>query len=328
MKTIDTLADDIKGLFGATVRGGSSFEEEVLAKFGASVAMHVADSMEARSAKRKPNTLYMSEIGKPCKRQLWYSVHWPELGEGMQGHTLFKFLYGNIIEETALLLAEAAGHTVEHRQERVEFPFDGWTVVGRMDAVIDGVMVDVKGVSPFGYKKFVEGLTDENDSFGYRAQLSGYNIASIGYERQGFLAIDKQNGHVGYFDSPYLDIHDPVVDSVAAVKMMVEPPRRFGLVPDGKSGNEKLGTECSYCPFKATCWRDANEGAGLKAYAYSYGPVFLGTVNREPKVPQIPLAPSPVGAYEVMFQPVPTVAHPPITKGVLRDSSESSAARH
>lgn len=321
MKTIDTLASDIKGLFGAALRGEShTFEEEVLAKFGGAVAMHVADSVTARTKKRPPETLYMSEIGKPCLRQLWYSVHYPLLAEKMQEHTLFKFLYGNVIEEVALTLAEAAGHKVELRQGPVEWNVGGWTIRGRMDAVIDDVMVDVKSCSPFGYKKFNEGLTDENDSFGYRAQLSGYNPHGL-YERQGFLAIDKQNGHVGYFESPRIKVQAQAADAVDAVKCFTEPPRKFALKDDGKSGNEKLGTECSYCPYKRVCWRDANNGHGLKAYSYSYGPTFLGVIVREPKVPEIDLGPAlPIGASERLCQPAPLEAHRPATGGVLRDA--------
>ena len=285
-KTIDTLVDDIKGVLG---KGTTVLNEDVLAKYGSSVALHVADALRQRTGKRKPNTLYMSEIGKPCVRQIWYGIHLPELAEPMQEHTLFKFVYGDVIEETTLLLAEAAGHTVELRQHRVSYRHGDWFVDGRIDAVIDGVLVDVKSCSPFGFKKFKEGLTDDNDGFGYRDQLSGYNVGHH-YSKQGFLAVDKQNGHIGYFDSEWRDIKPRIHDVVASVdNPCVEPPRRFKLIPMGTSGNKRLGVECSYCPFKAACWRDANHGEGLKAYGYASGPVFLGTLSKEPNVPEIPM---------------------------------------
>lgn len=287
-KTIDTLVDDIKGVLGKST---AVLDEDVLAKYGSSVAMHVADALRERTGTRKPYTLYPSEVGKPCIRQTWYGVHTPHLAEPMPEHTLFKFLYGNVIEETVLFLAEAAGHTVEMRQAPAQFDVvGGWTIRGRIDAVIDGVLVDVKGVSSFGYKKFQEGLTDENDSFGYRAQLSTYTMALKHKGSQGFVAVDKQNGHVGWFPQPYMAMAKQLSLVVGAVNnARVEPPRKFKLEPMGKSGNLKLCTECSYCPFKATCWRDANHGEGLKAYAYAGGPVFLGTVVDEPRVPAIPM---------------------------------------
>ena len=294
MKTIDTLADDIKAMFtDANAGTATTLTEQAMAKFGAGVALAVNRSLEARRVEgRKPRTLYMSEIGQPCKRKLWYGYHQKALAEPMQGHTLFKFLYGDIIEETALLLAEAAGHTVELRQQPIEIllPND-WKVRGRIDAVVDGVLVDVKGVSPFGYKKFEEGLTDDNDSFGYRGQLAGYNYSGS-WERQGFLAIDKQNGKVGFFEQatiPAEEVMDNALEARSAVDRPAAPPRAFDAKPEGTSGNMKLGVECSYCPYKQVCWRDSNGGKGLRAFAYSYGPVFLTEVKREPKVTELTL---------------------------------------
>jgi hypothetical protein len=291
-KTIDTLAKDIEGLFGEAQLGNShTFEEDVLAKFGSSIALHMSDALKARSWKRPPNTLRMSEIGKPCHRQIWYSVHTPELAEKMLSHTLFKFVYGNIIEEATLLLAEAAGHKVEDRQRRVGMVIDGVSIIGHLDARIDGVLVDVKSCSSYSYKKFQEGLNDSNDSFGYRYQLESYRL-NTGDKESGFLAVDKQNGHVGYFpQTPPTkgEFGTKVINLVRDIKSHVPPMRRFPLVPHDKSGNMKLGIECSYCPFKRECWKDANGGYGLRLFAYSYGPVFLGTVTREPKVPEIDL---------------------------------------
>jgi len=300
VKTIDTLAADIKGLFGQTRDGIShTFEQDVLAKFGSEVALHVQDALTARSGKRKPETLYMSEIGKPCLRQVWYGVHHTELGEQMQEHTLYKFLYGDVIEEIALLLAEAADHKVEYRQQPVEWIIDGWKIRGRTDATIDGVLVDAKSCSPFGYKKFEEGLNDGNDSFGYRLQLDGYNAMNT-WPRQGFLAIEKQNGHVGFFEQTIPKLGEPL-DRMAvvvnAVKDPITPPNKaFGLVPEGKSGNERLGVECSYCPYKNACW------PGLRTFLGSRGPVFLGTVKREPMMNELKPTVHPVTIHKALYR--------------------------
>lgn len=296
MASIHTLADDIKGLFGEALVGNSTtFEESVLAQFGSQVALHVADTLTARTGTRKPNTLYMSEIGTPCVRKVWYGVHHKSYAEPMQEHALFKFLYGDVIEEIALLLAEAAGHKVEDRQKGAEIEYGGWKIRGRRDATIDGVLVDVKSCSPYGFKKFREGLNDDNDSFGYRHQLSGYNLAEgeimHGMRRdQGFLAIDKQNGHIGFFEQPYVDPMPRIEAMVQAVDdPNKEPHRSFKLIPEGMSGNARLGTECAYCPYKVACWRDANDGKGLRGFAYSTGPMFLGTIKKEPKVAELTL---------------------------------------
>lgn len=297
-KTIDTLVQDIQQLLGKGVK----LDEAALAKFGAASAMHVVKSLEERShGKRKPKTLYVSEVGQPCHRRLWYGVNTPELAEKLPPSAQIKFLYGDLIEEMLLLLAEAAGHEVTNRQELTDIPIpagsDGfWNVRGRKDAVIDGVLVDVKSCSSFAYKKFQEGLNDDNDSFGYRAQLNTYNGGK--YERQGFLAIDKQNGHFEFFEIPHESTVDQMFESVRSARSVSAPERAFELQPEGMSGNMKLGIECSYCPYKAHCWRDANGGAGLYVAAYERGPVFLGTMVRTPRVPVVNLAPPTITIKE------------------------------
>jgi hypothetical protein len=189
-----------------------------------------------------------------------------------------------MVEESVLLLAKAAGHDVTNEQYLVTTIIDGNAVTGRMDAVIDNVLVDVKSCSPFGFKKFEQGLTEENDDFGYLTQLSLYNGATApGFKRQGFLAVDKQNGRIGFFEVPWKDPYDKAYQMIQDAKKLTWPPRAFDDEPDGASGNRKLCTTCSYCPYKQTCW------PGLKAYSYSGHPRFLTVVKRVPGVPEIEL---------------------------------------
>ncbi len=295
-KTIDTLVPDIyQVLRNSRLGKGIELTVEQQAELGAALAAKTARALNREDRARPAKTLYMSEIGKPCLRQLWYSVHKPELAEKLLPHTQFKFLNGDYLEEVVLFLAKQAGHTVEGEQELLEFTYNGWNIRGRRDAIIDGVLVDVKSASTYSYKKFEEGLNDSNDSFGYRMQLDAYRNAETkvaGFIRKsGWVVIDKQNGHIGYFPhtKPVLD-EDKLIKLTKALNWTFVPPvRKFDLVPDGKSGNEKLGTECSYCPFKKECWKESNGGYGLRAFSYAGRPVFLGTVVREPKVPEIPL---------------------------------------
>jgi hypothetical protein len=160
--------------------------------------------------------------------------------------------------------------------------------------MIDGVLVDVKSASSYSYKKFVEGLDDTNDAFGYRYQLSSYFLGLVHSGLiavdgdMGFLAVDKQNGHIGYFPTRFVSMAKRLGQVIPVVQNDKHPPARgFKLVPEGTSGNMKLCMECSYCPFKKNCWKDANGGYGLRTFLYSTGPVFLGTVMKTPKVPEI-----------------------------------------
>lgn len=273
MKTIDTLAEDIYDVLRSKPRGDPDEEARQLESYGAEVALSLNKAMHERTEDRKPYVLYASELGKPCLRQLWFAHRVPQIGEAPQHHAKVKFLYGDLLESTVLTLAEAAGHNVELRQETKEWKQGDWTVRGRQDAVIDDVLVDVKSASTFSYRKFDAGLDDSNDSFGYRQQLSFYNGVDVPtYERQGFVAIDKQNGHIGFFGSPWINQEDGVKKRIAAIEGRC-PPRPGNALEDASYGNKKLSTMCSYCPFKLACYEN------LETALYVTGPQFLPTAH-------------------------------------------------
>jgi len=227
----------------------------------------------------------MSNIGKGA-RQLWYDKRYGK-EETLPAPTLIKFIFGDILEQLLLFLAEASGHKVTHRQSEVTL----CGVKGHIDAEIDGVTVDVKSASTHAFRKFSDGTLVEDDPFGYIEQISGYSKARG--TGGAFLAVDKQNGHVAYlpFTKEELDVFK-VEDRIAYIKKAVEqenvPERCYPDEEMGESGNRKLGVNCSYCGHKERCWADANNGLGLRTFLYSSGPVFLTKVAREPKVYEVP----------------------------------------
>lgn len=224
----------------------------------------------------------MSNLGTPCDRKLWYSVNQPGLAEPLPGYTSFKFLYGDILERVLLALAKLAGHTVEGEQTELEIG----GVKGHRDAVVDGRLIDVKTATTHSFSKFRDHRLRSDDPFGYLTQIGAYLHASQSDDtvkdkgKTSFIAIDKQLGHIciDTYEKDSTDYEQLVVSKQAMVSMDTPPDRGFGDVPEGKSGNRKLCTECSYCPFKSTCW------PGLRTFTYSNGPTFLTKVEREPKV--------------------------------------------
>ena len=278
-KTIDTLVTDINETLKA---GISNPDDNLIARY----SEYFATLLRTRLADRqKRGTLRMSNIGKPCERQLYYSVNFPEDGEELPPSAYLKFLYGDLTELLLLFLCEASGHAVEGTQDEQEI--EG--IKGHRDAVIDGTIVDIKSASTFSFKKFEDGTLEENDSFGYIDQLQSYLYAGqtddkvTDKDRGAFLVLDKTLGHI------CLDIHkrkDLPYDKIFAHKKEVVnsdkvPPRGFDPEPDGKSGNEKLGTNCSYCDFKRKCH------PSLRVFSYSNGPRFLSKVVKTPDVPEI-----------------------------------------
>lgn len=261
--------------------GGHRPSPEALDKLGKDIATVIASRMAP--APRKA-TLRLSNLGTPCERKLWYDINTPELGESLDAPAKIKFLFGDILELLLLFWAREAGHKVEGEQD--ELVVNG--VVGHRDCVIDGRIVDCKSASSYSFKKFAENGLRNSDPFGYLVQLRSYFTASLDdarvtdHKRGSFLVIDKTLGKIT------LDTYklDPITEKYVEKKReMVNakkiPPRGYEDEPDGKSGNRKLGMNCSYCSKKSVCW------PGLRTYAYSFGPVFLTHVAREPKVPMI-----------------------------------------
>lgn len=281
MKTIDTLVPDMKNV----LLGLGGWDAALTKYLSETIAEVASNRFSEPQAPR--GYLSMSSLGDSCDRSLWYKVNKPELSEPLDAEALGTFFYGDIIEAFALALAKAAGHKVEGEQTQMNI--NG--IKGHRDAVIDGMTVDVKSASPFGFKKFKEGTLRSEDSFGYISQLSSYVFAGkddplvVDKERGAFLAIRKDR-----FDLA-LDIYDFSEDlpwkeaEVERKKALVEgdiPSERLKPIPQSKtSKNTKLPIKCGYCSFRETCWPEA------RTFIYSSGPVFLVDVKNEPKVPEV-----------------------------------------
>ncbi len=260
-------------------------------------AMNIGNEMlKATTRKDRPRekgVLWASDLGKPCLRQHWYNFNMPEAGEPLQGHTKFKFLYGNLLEEAALYLASEAGYEVTDLQKEVEYelPDSDWKIRGRMDASINGIPVDVKSASSFAFKKYKYGIDPSNDSFGYIDQLGFYHrFSDTTSEVAGFVFVDKQNGHVKFVgcETPTKEeLVQKAEKIIQAVEAPMEPGRWYRDKPYGKSGNMTLDISCQYCPFKQECWKDANNGQGLRTFLYNQGPVDFTEIKREPNVTEL-----------------------------------------
>lgn len=281
MKTIDTLVQDIEDVIKGKGGWTKAVNEYFMETIGEAAERRLTPSTEPRE-----KTLRMSNIGTPCKRKLWYYLNLPEHEQDLPAHAHLKFFYGDIIEGLLLSLAKAAGHTVEGEQD--EIVVDG--IVGHRDAVIDGVTVDVKSVSTMGFGKFKKNELRADDPFGYIKQLTGYVYGAksdpLVTDKTGgaFLVMDKQFGHIhlDYYDLEHeLELFPSVITSSKVMATMSVPPfREWEPVPDGKSGNMKLPSACSYCDYRWTCW------PGLRGFAYSNGPTYLTKVVNLPKVPE------------------------------------------
>lgn len=278
MKSIDTLVEDIYGVFDGDVE----ITQESINQFGKRVAEVLADRILEKRA-HKPE-LRMSQIGQKDRR-IYYDRQDTEATQ-YDGPTRIKFLYGDLVEELVFFLIKAAGHTVTDEQKEVMI--DG--VKGHMDGKVDGVTSDVKSASKYGFRKFVDGsITEGNDPFGYIPQLSGYTEAE-GEDEGAFIVVNKESGEIAVIKIHQMEMinaHDRITQLKATLASDIVPDRCYSDVADGTSGNRTLDTNCGWCRHKFKCWSDSNNGQGLRGFKYSNGIRYLTNVAKTPKVEEV-----------------------------------------
>jgi len=284
MKTIDTLIQDIYSTLEQGVDVSRADIAKALDVFAQDAKSAVATMLQEGQRKGE-GRLRLSQIGKP-DRQIWYGVRGTE-GEPLDGQTRIKFLMGHLLEALLIVLTQAAGHTVEGQQDEVEV--EG--VLGHQDCRIDGVLTDIKSASSFAFKKFKDGTLSDDDPFGYLSQLSAYATKN-GDKEAAFFAIDKNSSELAILkvhDMEMIDAPSRVRVLKDVVKMETPPEKCYTDTADGTSGNRKLVIGCVFCAYKKECWKDANNGEGLRAFKYSNGVRYLTNVARTPDVEEIKL---------------------------------------
>lgn len=177
-------------------------------------------------------------------------------------------------------MAKAAGHEVTGEQD--ELTVDG--VMGHRDCVIDGCTVDVKSAGRLSFQKYKDGSIRTNDGFGYLDQLDAYGVGAaddplVRDKEHGYLlAINQELGHLALYEHTIREesIRQRIRDYRSIVSSPRPPACTCEEVPDGKSGNYRLGVTASYSPFKFACHPH------LRTFIYSDGPRFLTRVERRP----------------------------------------------
>ena len=291
MKTLDTLVPDMLRV----LEGYGSWDEAVTAFLSEGIAGVAYERFRKPQEPRK--YLGLSQLGSPCKRKLWYTVNEPEQSESLDAKVLGTFFYGDMVEVLALALAKAAGHDVQGEQDRL----DVHGFKGHRDAVIDGVTVDVKSTSGYGFNKFKNGKLREDDPFGYISQLSSYVYAGrddplVRNKHEGaFLAISKDRFDLCLDRYDFTKEIQTKESEIASIKESVSqaspdgagnriPPVPVTTGRDKKpNGNFRLDTLCRYCQFKKRCYPEA------RVFSYSNGDRldYLTKVVKTPNVPEI-----------------------------------------
>jgi hypothetical protein len=275
MTNIKTLIKDIYDVVG---RSEDNWFSQALAEdFSRELGLKI---MEKSGPRNEVPTLRLSQMGKKCPRSLWCSIHTPELAQPLNPWTKIQFSFGDIYESLVISMAKAAGHEVTGEQDALYV--DG--VRGHRDCVIDGNVVDVKSCSPLSFEKIKSGSIRNDDAFGYLDQLDGYVYGSrdddlVRNKDSGFLlAINKVNGMLALYEhiARKESIRERVRDYRHVVSLSEPPECTCETIPDGKSGNIRLGVTASYNAFKFGCHPQ------LRTFLYAEGPRYLTKVVRRP----------------------------------------------
>lgn len=291
-KTFHTVVEDIYAFMGGFGRFPEITDEqvsEICETLSGIVLRRFQERREEMKDGERKFTLRFSNLGMK-DRKLWFEANVGTNLGASDPRAFLNFLLGDIWEGIILYLCKATGHKVEHEQREVEI--DG--IKGHMDAVIDGVMVDVKSASGYSYQNKFEqkGILEGDDPFAYIEQLKGYAQAA-GYGESAWLVANKENGRLCIVDLPEsvradYDVKERIAEAKRIIEMP-EPPEEkcYEPKPHGMAGNMQLDNNCKWCPFKERCWASANNGAGLRAFRYSNGITYLTEVVNEPKVEEV-----------------------------------------
>ena len=284
MTCLNTLIDDInKSLEGLSDGKPLNITEEDLDLTLSRIKTSILEWSDP-SERNKSFSLRMSNIGRPA-RQLWFEKNKPLENAKPNAATQVKFLYGHVVEEIVLMLVRAAGNTVTDEQKEVEL--NG--IKGHMDCKIDGEVVDVKTASKYAFSKFKNGGLHDDDPFGYIPQLAAYEKAEDTC-KGGFLVINKEGGDL-WLHKPE-DLSKPNIETLlSTLKKKLDstdlPSLCYEPEAVGRKGNMKIHKNCVYCPYKYECFKDSNNGQGLRTFKYASKLEYLTKVVSTPRVEEI-----------------------------------------
>ena len=236
---------------------------------------------------RKEFGLRMSNIGKPTC-QLWFEKNKPEEALPFPNNFVMNMMLGDIVEAVFKGLLRQAGVAYQDSKKvSMELKIDS-KIEGTYDIVIDDAVDDIKSASDWSYRnKFDSFDTLANgDAFGYVGQLAGYAQA-LGKRAGGWWVINKSNGNFKYVPADGLDLSKEV-DKLSSNLDVIESnefKRCFESIPEtfrGKpTGNRILGTTCSFCRFKHSCWTNLQELPSLVSQAKEPKTVSYVEIRKE-----------------------------------------------
>jgi hypothetical protein len=190
-------------------------------------------------------------------------------GEGQPYNAKMRNLFGDIIEQMAIIVMKAAGVEIEAEQKKIKYNINkGTNISGALDVEIGGKVWDIKSASPWSFtNKFGENgsfhTVATDDVFGYTTQ--GYVYAE-GADKPfgGWIVINKSTGEWTLTETPMADdeYKEKALDTVKKNASALKRNKKFERCYEDeeeyfrkqKTGNRVLNNTCSFCPYKFPCW--------------------------------------------------------------------------
>ena len=211
--------------------------------------------------------LRASNIGRPlCQLQMEKKG---VKGEGQPYNAKMRNMFGDIVEQLAIIVMKAAGVDIQSEQKKIKYkPTKDIEINGALDVEIDNKVWDIKSASPWSFtNKFGEngGFTTvaTDDVFGYTTQ--GY-IYAEGASKPfgGWIVINKSTGEWALTETPLADdeYKDKALTTAKNNVIALQKNKKFERCYEDeeeyfrkqKTGNRILNNTCGFCPYKFPCW--------------------------------------------------------------------------
>lgn len=282
----------VQGFLHQAIEGKAKVDPKLIDEFVENVKAAVTRRLSEPN--KNEFTLRASNVGRPtCQLQLEAQG---AKGEPPAYSDIMRNMFGDLIENLAVLVLKSAGVDVRYTQIPVELKIGDINLKGTYDIDIGGKIYDIKSCSKYAFThKFGPRggfmAIKNSDDFGYVGQ--GYLYAEA--EKKpfgGWIAINKETGEWAVTEAPDEDTpyrEEAITKADAAIRT-IKTNAPFKRCFDDEqevffkkpTGNTVLGPTCSWCAYKTTCWPGVQLRPQAKSKAQSPKLVWYTKYVEEP----------------------------------------------
>ena len=202
---------------------------------------------------RSRTRLGLSQAGNKCLRFLWY-CHNGYIGDSPDGRVLRLFQLGNIIEDQVIDDLKKAGFNVHGHQKPVKIEYNGITLTGSIDGIVEGLieapktkhLFECKSASKKKYEELIKKGSYEKFNPVYYWQVQFYMIG-LGLKRAAVFVYCKDDSRL-YIERICLDVESTIgkLQDIFAAIGNTNPPQRVC--------SDVNWYEAKWCPFFKECF--------------------------------------------------------------------------